>query len=102
METEFKPQPLFNRAAIKRHSLHCSQTLRAGKFKRVGQSFIAAVEASAEASIRRLAAPRDGVPAKFITGAAKKKLLEQFDWHVADIIASKVKAHPSLGSTLLD
>lgn len=94
---------------IKQHALKCSKQLRAGKFERVGQSFINDVQAEAERLIREINAKFqppvhpivDAGEAKFITGAYVTKAQEILDAAVARIIQAKVSRHPSVGKTLL-
>lgn len=94
---------------IKAHALKCSKSLRAGKFERVGQSFLDDVQAEAERLVREINSKFqppvhpvvDPEEAKFVTGAYVTKAQEILDAAVARIIQAKVQRHPSTGKTLL-
>lgn len=99
-----KTPSIINRCAVKAFALGCSAQRRAGKFTRVGQSFIDEVEADLEAAIRQISgAPLDdALPTDltFTTGEAGRKLRERFEALAAKIIQSKVQRQPSVGQTL--
>jgi len=103
-----RTQSVINRSAVKAYALKVSKERRAGKFTRVSEEFLSAVEADVESAIRGLAgfaSPDHVRPADdrgFITGAAAEKLQEKLNERARHIIAGKVLRHPSLGCTLKD
>lgn len=98
-----------NVSAIKTHALKCSQELRAGKFERVGQSFVNDVQAEAERLVREINSKFqppvhpvvDSGGFAFVTGAFMDRTQAILDAAVARIIQAKVQRHPSTGKTLL-
>lgn len=91
-------------AAVKRHSLVCSQKLRAGKFSRVGEDFVQKIEACLEQAARMIgqsytmaALPTDEY---FLTHEGERHILDNFNSWMAKSIQKSVQAHPSLGKTL--
>lgn len=99
---------ILKRSAIKQYALEASKAIRAGKFSRVGQSFIDRCEARTDAAIRAIyrgdlgpvtpILPEEGV--KFITPYGKVKASEQMELLARDVIFNEVRSHPSLGKTL--
>lgn len=99
---------LLNQTAVREYALICSQEMRAGKFERVGQDFIDAVEADLEAVIRKLAgeAP-DRMPTTlndgtylFVQSEVLPKVVEKLNEAIRQIIARKTMRQPSCGKTL--
>jgi hypothetical protein len=99
-----------NQSAIQKHALKCSQQLRAGLFKRVGQSFIDDVQAEAERIVREIRSKyqppvhavvpmEDGT--RFVTGNFVELAGEVLNEVVPRIIQAKVQRHPSVGKTLM-
>lgn len=97
---------ILNRASVKRYALAVSKAKRAGKFTRVGETFLIGCEAELESKLRQLAnevggqTPTDGF--KFTTKLTRQKALEKLELLAATIISGKVMRHPSLGQTLKD
>lgn len=102
------PQSIINRSAVKAYALKVSKERRAGKFTRVGESFLEQIEAQAESVIRQVVVgePVDIVQPEddrlFVTGAALDKFQAKFNERVRAIIQSKVVRHPTVGCTLMD
>lgn len=100
-----------NRAAAKRHALKCSREHRAGKFNRVSEPYLLAVEADLDTLVRQI---RNFSPipygfqftepeaANFVTGYLVDKIKDELNAAVARIIQRRVHRHPSLGKTLMD
>jgi len=99
-----KSQSVINRSAVKAFALKVSRERRAGKFERVSEEFLGHIEAETEAAIRQIPKyvenPVNADGARFITGAALKKLEEKLNERVRQIIQSKVHQHPTVGCTL--
>ena len=99
---------LINRTAVREYALHVSRERRAGKFTRVGASFLDAVEADLDAAIRQISPDRllvDPLPPptrSIITGQVLARCKEKFNHLAHVIIYRKVVRHPSLGRTLKD
>lgn len=101
-----RTQSVLNRASAKAYALKVSKERRAGKFTRVSEEFLEAVEADLESAIRRISvacvnepvAPDEG--ASFVTKLARGKAEEKLEELARAIIQSKVQRHPSLGTTL--
>lgn len=100
---------LFNRSAVKDHALKCSKEKRAGKFTRVGEDFIAELEADIEVLLREplakafvdnseLVQPAEGT--RFITGELLERLGESLNAAIPRMIQKKVARQPSCGCTL--
>ena len=96
-----------NRAALKTHALACSKAFRAGKFTRMGEDFVAEVEADVEEILRDLKSKRPTqlhepfqTCVQVVTGELKDALAEIFNDLVLRIIQNKVQAQPSCGCTL--
>lgn len=107
-ETESIPAPLsFNlitRSAVRAYALRVSKERRAGKFKRVGEGFLDAVEADLDAAIRQIVG---NVPDGFIepgrsiiTGNVSARAKEKLNRLAHIIIYRKVFRHPTIGITL--
>jgi hypothetical protein len=107
-QTITRTQSIINRSAVKSYALKVSRERRAGKFERVGESFIDRVISDIEATIRQIAPPPtcDIVQPEddrgFITGAALDKVREKLNERARAIISGKVLRHPSVGVTLKD
>lgn len=98
-----------NISAVKKHALKCSIELRAGKFSRVGESFVDSVQAEVDRLLyhihgqfnpsinNRVASDAD---ASFITGAFMSRAKDAFENVVPRIIQARVQRHPSIGKTL--
>lgn len=103
-QTVTRNQSIINRSAVKAFALKVSRERRAGKFERVSEEFLCSIEAETEAVIRQVPKyvenPVDAAGAKFITGAALKKIEEKLNERVRQIIQSKVHQHPTIGRTL--
>lgn len=97
---------ILNRTAVREYALHVSEKVRGGKFTRVGEDFIDAVEAEVSALIRRTypAIPGDmpHVNDCFVTGDAMHKMRNALDNFVQAIVFAKVRRHPTVGVTLKD
>lgn len=97
---------VLNRAAVKRYALAVSKAKRAGKFTRVGETFLIGCEAELESKLRQMANENDErTPVgalKFTTKLTRQKALEKLELLAATIISGKVQRHPSLGQTLKD
>jgi hypothetical protein len=102
---------LLVRVSAKKHALRCSTARRAGKFTRVGNDFLDAVEASLLAELSRIKNERwmvypfdqVGYPetgGTLLTPAFVKRASAILNDLAAKIIQVKVQKHPSLGSTL--
>jgi hypothetical protein len=84
----------FIKSAFKRQALRVSEVTRQGKFTRVSQEFIDNCIAEVEAKMASLAAPVNPAPygqvdtdgIDFLTGAGKKRLVEQFNIWIARAI----------------
>lgn len=107
--TSTKPErkiTVLNRAAVKRYALAVSKAKRAGKFTRVGETFLIGCEAELESRLRQIAnevggqTPVGGL--KFCTKLTRQKSLDKLELLAATIISGKVQRHPSLGQTLKD
>lgn len=93
---------------VKRQALLCSESFRAGKFRRVGADFLEQLEADVDAQIRRLTADPDRLVdtalvepiGKLYTPEAEEKLLAAFNRLIAALVHQRVRRHPSLGRTL--
>ena len=100
-----RTQSVINRSAVKAYALKVSKERRAGKFTRVSEEFLTAVEAEVETVIRHIALGVEtitpvGDDREFITGAALDKVRETLDLRARRIIHGKVMRHPTLGCTL--
>jgi hypothetical protein len=103
-----RTESVINRSAVKSFALGISAKHKAGKFTRVGEDFITAVEAEVESFIRKLnptvgihgAPPQGGQ--LFITKLAREKLESRLNDVTRAIIFNKVMRHPSVGCTLKD
>lgn len=99
-----KTQSVINRSAVKSFCLKVSKERRAGKFERVSEEFLQAIESAVEAEIRQVAKWCENSVESgdqwFITGAATKKIEEKLNERVRQIIQAKVQSHPSIGCTL--
>lgn len=103
-----RTQSVINRSAVKAYALKVSAERRAGKFTRVSEDFLNAVEAEVESVIRSVAPytqeafvlPEDD--REFITGATIDKTREKLNARARIIIQGKVLRHPTLGCTLKD
>ncbi len=100
---------LLNVSAIKAHALRVSAERRAGKFERVGESFLEQVEADVDTVVRQLAnacpLPDGFRPVAtdnvcFVTQHMDEKLAFAMSDVVARIIQRRVHRHPSVGKTL--
>jgi hypothetical protein len=105
-----RTQSVINRSAVKAYALVVSREKRAGKFTRVSEEFLDAVEAEVEAAIRQVSSlsPDAEKPVEpdddreFITGAALDKIRSRLQDRAKSIISGKVRRHPSIGCTLKD
>lgn len=104
-----RTQSVVNRASVKTYALGISHKHRGGKFTRVSEDFLVAVEAETEAVIRRMTATEsvhgkaDDAPAlSFTTKHARERMVEKLEDTVRAIVFKKVMAHPSVGQTLKD
>ncbi len=101
-----KKETLINRRAVKSYALGVAKTKRAGKFTRVGETFLIAVEAELDAKIRQLVIQTEEPPThegiKFTTTLARNKIQLRLEKLAARIIYGKVLRHPSVGQTLRD
>lgn len=93
-----KPNPLFNRSAIKRFAKQISTETRGSKFNRVSGEFIDLVEARLETKLRELEAVVTSVIGtkvvckdQFLTKAGKARVLAAFNAHVAGTTHSETK-----------
>lgn len=102
---------VINRSSVKAYALKVSAERRAGKFTRVGEDFLNAVEADVESVIRQIVtfqgpetegAVAPGDDREFITGAAIDKLRERLNERTRAIVSGRVRRHPSIGCTLKD
>src|SRR5262245_12584643 len=110
METEqtvTRTQSVINRSAVKDYALKVSKERRAGKFTRVGESFLDQVEADVESAIRSLVPLSEadspvasGDDRLFITGAVWEKVKEKLNDRTRRIVQGRVMRHPSIGCTL--
>lgn len=109
MNETLATQRYLNQSALKQHALRCSAELRAGKFERVGQSFLDEVQAEVECLVRHIDNKSreghhnnllDDAACGFVTGELQAKLRTVLDNAVARIIQRKVESHPSVGKTL--
>jgi hypothetical protein len=101
---------VINRSSVKAYALVVSRERRAGKFTRVSEEFLDAVEAEVEAAIRQISSlsqdaeklvdPDDS--REFITGAALERVRGRLQQRAQSIISGKVRRHPSIGCTLKD
>lgn len=96
-----------NRSTTHDFALACSLHMRAGKFKRVGEDFLAEMEAELEAIIRRIdpGAEPDRMPAipeaSFIVQSeVLPSIIEKLNSAIAKVIARKVYRQPTVGQTL--
>lgn len=104
-----RTQSVINRASVKTYSLGLSHRRKAGKFTRVSEAFLTAVEADVEAFIRKIT-PTEGIHGKhddapsltFTTKAAREKMEERLEEATKAIIFNRVMRHPSIGCTLMD
>lgn len=102
-------QTVMNRTALRNYAMQVSAEKRAGKFSRVGESFMERCEARLEAVIRALAPVTESeappVPTNnhtnFTTHVAAAKLNEKVEEAAKRIIHSEVMRHPTTGKTLL-
>lgn len=103
-----RTESVINRSAVKSFAIGISVKHKAGKFTRVSEEFLTAVEAEVESFIRKLnptvgiygAAPEGGQ--LFITKLAREKLETRLNDVTRAIIFNKVMRHPSIGCTLKD
>lgn len=110
METEqtvTRSQSVTNHSAVKTYALGTSHRRKNGKFTRVSEDFLNAVDADVEAFIRKLTAtdsihgPADECPGlTFVTKLAREKLEERLETVIRTIIFKRVMSHPSIGCTL--
>lgn len=106
-ETSMPRSNITIRSAMKAYALKVSKERRAGKFERVGESFLNECEADLEAVIRSIAgndisdpvAP-DSTASWFITGKATGRVEEKLNEAARRIVQRKVMRHPTLGVTL--
>lgn len=105
--TTVKTQSIINRSAVKKYALKVSAEKRAGKFERVSEDFVRAVEADLDSAIRQFSiadtsemSSPDTNADWFITGQALKKTEERLNMLARVIIHRKVLRHPSIGKTL--
>lgn len=99
---------ILNKSAVKKYALQCSESRRAGKFKRVGTSFLQRCEARMESALKAMyrgdggpetpLEPTEGT--KFSTSFGGTKAREQMEKLARDVVFNEVKSHPSLGKTL--
>lgn len=103
-----RAQSVINRSAVKAYALKVSKERKGGKFTRVGEDFLDAVEAQVESVIRGLTtfqgAESDVIfpddDREFITGAALEKFRERLNERTRTIVSGLVRRHPSIGCTL--
>lgn len=101
---------ILNRTAVREYALHVSEKIRNGKFTRVSEEFINAVEAELSATIRKMDSglssinPQDIAPVNdlFVTGEAMSRVRDKLDRFVQLVVIAKVRRHPSVGVTLKD
>lgn len=101
---------ILNRTAVREYALHVSEKVRNGKFTRVSDEFINAVEAELSALIRRTGdGAGDFLPGDmphvndcFVTGDAVHKMRNALDNFVQLVVYRKVRRHPTVGVTLKD
>jgi hypothetical protein len=103
-----RTESVINRSAVKTYALGISAKHKAGKFTRVSEDFLTAVEAEVESFIRKLN-PTIGIHGEapqadylFITKLAREKLESRLNDVTRAIIFNKVMRHPSVGCTLKD
>lgn len=93
-----------NVSATKRHALVCSEKLRAGKFKRVGEDFVQQIEGVLDSTLRMLShsVPNETLSTEeyFFTPEGERAILAALSTHLGKSIQKRVQAHPSLGKTL--
>jgi hypothetical protein len=101
-------RPALNVAGIKEHALRCSESFRAGKFKRVGQDFIDEVFVDFDCLLREIrnkAANNMVHPALepnvcIVKGPFMDKIALELDRAICRMIQSKVQRQPTVGCTL--
>lgn len=101
---------ILNRTAVREYALHVSEKIRNGKFTRVSEEFVDAVEAELNALIRRtgtvngnmLPGEMPHVNDCFVTGDAMQKMRESLDNFVQLTVYNKIRRHPTVGVTLKD
>lgn len=103
-----RTESVINRSAVKLFALGISASKKAGKFTRVSEDFLTAVEAEVEAFIRKLN-PTLGIHGEppqggqlFITKTAREKLEARLNDVTRAIVFNKVMRHPTVGCTLKD
>lgn len=111
MNEQVKQSRRLNRSAVHSHALECSRRLRAGKFVRVSEDFLDAVEADVESMVRHLRTLHtpplhppityDCDPAPLATGELLATLRCEFDEAIRRAIQARVQRHPTCGKTLL-
>lgn len=99
-----------NTSAVKAHALKCSDTLRAGRFERVGTDFIDDIQAETEALVRKFnsmylppihpVVVAEGGAVQFVTGLLLLRVRDALDQCIGRMIQSKVQRHPTVGVTL--
>lgn len=103
-----RTESVINRSAVKSFALSISVRNKAGKFTRVSEEFLTAVEAEVESFIRKLnpTVGIHGAPPQcdqlFVTKAAREKLAARLHDVTCATIFNKVMRHPSVGCTLKD
>lgn len=98
-------------SAVKSHAIRCAEQFRP-KFTRVGESFLADVQASVESAVRQAFEPKwtaghhpdlqpeQGEKYNFVTGEMLEKVRVSLNNSIARLIQRKVESHPSIGKTL--
>lgn len=101
-----KAPPLICRSRVKKYALKVSKERRAGKFTRVSEEFLLAVETDLDSAIRQLViADLSELPSlpddkDLVTGEALRKAKLRLNTLAQLIIYRKVHRHPTLGITL--
>lgn len=97
-----------NRNAVKNYALECSEAMRAGKFTRVGESFLEEIEMEVESAIRGInqtlavdRQPRAFDDIEFVhPNAVIDAVMRALNNRVKMTIARKVHRLPSVGVTI--